>query len=276
MKKTIQTIFIVACAFILLESFGNKGLGKVDGTEPGYTGSPGDTLKNCTICHGGTAVNVQGWITSNIPATGYVPGNTYKIRAVNTMIGHNRFGFSISPQGMVDGGLLGTMVITDTTRTKLVGNNKYITYRAAGVQSLDSNVWEFDWIAPGGAIKEVIFYGAFNSNIDGHKGQDVTRLSNLRVWKEGFVGAEEKSIWAKSTVFPNPAQQQVTVQIPQSVSVQTEITLVDINGKQVMRQTLDAGKMQQQLDISGVPQGLYFVHLHSTLGDFTQKVLILP
>jgi hypothetical protein len=55
---------------VVLQSFDTKSLRKVDGTEPGYTGSPGDSLKNCTVCHGGTAETIEGWITSNIPTTG--------------------------------------------------------------------------------------------------------------------------------------------------------------------------------------------------------------
>jgi hypothetical protein len=273
MKKTILYLFAGVCTLILLESFGNKGLGKVDGTEPGYTGSPGDTLKNCTICHGGTAVNVQNWISSNIPSTGFVAGSTYTIRAVNTLIGHNRFGFSISPQAL-DGKLLGTMLVTDTVRTKLVGNNKYITYRAAGVQALDSNVWEFQWVAPTDGTKEVVFYGAFNSNIDGHKGQDVTRLSTLKVWREGFVSVNENNVLSQATIFPYPAKQHITIQLPHILSVRTEISLYDTQGRLMLTSALLPGETQNQLDVSALPNGLYFVKMQSALMSHTQKMLL--
>jgi hypothetical protein len=100
MKKIIFTALIITSGFILLESFGTKGLGKKDGTEPGYTGSPGDTLKNCTACHGGKAYNEVGWIKSNIPESGYVPGTTYRIEAIGYGVSHNRFGFLVSPQAV--------------------------------------------------------------------------------------------------------------------------------------------------------------------------------
>lgn len=274
MKRNILYLFAGVCALILLESFANKGLGKVDGTEPGYTGSPGDTLKNCTICHGGTAVNVQNWISSNIPSTGFVAGSTYTIRAVNTLIGHNRFGFSISPQAL-DGKLLGTMLVTDTVRTKLVGNNKYITYRAAGVQALDSNVWEFQWVAPTDGTKEVVFYGAFNSNIDGHKGQDVTRLSTLKVWREGFVSMKENNVLSQATIFPNPAQENISIQLPQVLSVQTEVSLFDLQGKLFYTTTIEEGVTQKQIDLSSLPNGIFFVKIQSAENSFTQKVLHL-
>ena len=123
MKKIIFTALIITSGFILLESFGSKGLGKKDGTEPGYTGSPGDSLKNCTACHGGKAYNEIGWIKSNIPTNGYVPGATYRIEAIGYGVTHNRFGFLISPQA-INGNLLGTLELIDTVKTKLVGNNK--------------------------------------------------------------------------------------------------------------------------------------------------------
>lgn len=274
MKKHILYIFAGICALVILESFGNKGLGKVDGTEPGYTGSPGDSLKNCTVCHGGTAVNVQGWISSNIPATGFVPGTTYTIRAVNTLIGHNRFGFSISPQAL-DGKLLGTMIPTDTVRTKLVGNNKYMTYRAAGVQALDSNVWEFSWVAPNDGTKEVVFYGAFNSNVDGHKGQDVTRLSTLKVWKEGFVSIHENKVLASVSVYPNPSQEILNIQLAQASSVQTEIKLLDQTGKLVLTNVLPKGESNSRIDISTLPSGVYFVQLNAGNQSQMKKILVL-
>jgi hypothetical protein len=273
MKRNILYIFAGVCALILLESFANKGLGKVDGTEPGYTGSPGDTLKNCTVCHGGTAVNVQNWISSNIPSTGFVAGSTYTIRAVNTLIGHNRFGFSISPQAL-DGKLLGTMLVTDTVRTKLVGNNKYITYRAAGVQALDSNVWEFQWVAPTDGTKEVVFYGAFNSNVDGHKGQDVTRLSTLKVWREGFVSLKENNVLSQATIFPNPAQESISIQLSQVPSVQTEVNVLDIAGKVVQVDQFEVGQILHQINVNTLPKGVYFVQLKSGASRSIQKILV--
>ncbi len=99
MKKLLNVLVASVFVLVLLQSFEFDGGSKrrKDGTEPGYTGSPGDSFKNCTACHGGTTQNVDGWIVSNIPSTGWVPGERYTITATNTKMGATRFGFEVSP-----------------------------------------------------------------------------------------------------------------------------------------------------------------------------------
>ena len=89
------------------------------GAPAGSTGSPGDGGITCTNCHSGPAASVQtGWITSNVPVSGYVPGNTYTITATVTRPGHVKFGFEVSPQN-ISGVLQGTLINTSTA-TQLV------------------------------------------------------------------------------------------------------------------------------------------------------------
>jgi len=166
------------------------------------------------------------------------------------------------------------MLVTDTVRTKLVGNNKYITYRAAGVQALDSNVWEFQWVAPTDGTKEVVFYGAFNSNVDGHKGQDVTRLSTLKVWREGFVSLKENNVLSQATIFPNPAQESISIQLSQVPSVQTEVNVLDIAGKVVQVDQFEVGQILHQINVNTLPKGVYFVQLKSGASRSIQKILV--
>jgi hypothetical protein len=139
------------------------------GAPAGYTGSPGDG-KNCTECHGGTATTISGWITSNIPAEGYLPGQTYQITATNNNTGSGKYGFEISPQS-ASGTLLGTL--TAGANNQLVGNNKYVTHVSA---STSINTWTFNWTAPAAGTGNVTFYGAFARN---HPGP--VRLSTLTV-----------------------------------------------------------------------------------------------
>jgi hypothetical protein len=264
MKKLIFTAMGMLAAMIMLQSF-SSGLGKKDGTEPGYTGSPGDTLKNCTVCHGGTAMEVDpSWVTSNIPAEGYIPGATYRLRATNTEFGATRFGFEVSPQAL-NGTMLGTMVITDTARTKLVGDGKYITYREAGVDGVDSNSWEFDWIAPVAGTGEVIFYGAFNSNFDGHKEGDKTFLSTLKVQEAGTTGLS--SIDGKISnlsVYPNPANDHVTISFEaKAMNGNMMAELTDLTGKQMSVSIIEKqnGTIIQRLNTGSFPAGIYFLRI---------------
>lgn len=261
MKNIIFSFLIAATGFITLQSFGTIGFGKKDGTEPGYTGSPGDTLKNCTVCHGGTAVDVEGWIVSDIPATGFIPGEQYTITATNTEHGATRFGFSISPQAL-DGTMLGTMVITDTVTTKLVGDGKYATYRADGVDGIDSRSWTFDWIAPD-SVNEVIFYGAFNSNADGHKEGDKTYLSKLRVYKNGFTGLNKTAKASDIHVYPSPAVNSVYISNTHGKFSAASIQIFGINGQLIENSGSHdfAAQNEKMIDVSGLRNGIYYIQV---------------
>lgn len=275
--KNIITTFVIAAAGLIVLGAADIRLGKRDGTEPGHTGSPGDSLKNCTVCHGGTAIPVEGWITSNIPATGYVPGQTYHIKATNTEHGGTRFGFQVSPQAL-DGTLLGTLVITDTVTTKLVGNDKYVTYRAGGVDGVDSLSWYFDWVAPAAGTGDVVFYGAFNSNENGHKGGDQTYLSKLTVKENTSTGLGEKnSIINDVVIFPNPAKDAAELGIELKGPAVVAIQITDINGKRVIDVPAEkaSGTITKHLNTTSLATGSYFIRIEANGKVVTKKLSVV-
>jgi len=273
MKNTLLTMIGVFCAIIMLASFDEGALGKRrDGTDAGYTGSPGDSLKNCTACHGGAAMTVEGWVTSNVPAEGYTPGQRYRIRARNLYLGHTRFGFSASPQHP-DGRLLGSMIITDSLRTKLIGNDKYITYRSAGVDGVDSNVWEFDWIAPPAGTRDVIFFAAFNSNHDGHKWSDATYLSTLRVLEKGTTSTSEIGL-ESAHIFPNPANDFIQIDVPfWALASPVNVELYSVNGQLLLHENISTNN-RLDLERLALSKGVYLIKLISGNNLAVKKVFI--
>jgi len=274
MKKIIIKSMLILPFVILIQSFGPTILGKRDGTEPGFTGSPGDSLKNCTVCHGGKATNVDGWITSTVPSTGFLPNTKYTITAKNTEVGGTRFGFSISPQSL-SGKLLGTLIISDTTTTKLVGDNKYVTYRAAGVDGVDTKTWTFDWIAPD-SVNEVVFYGAFNSNFEGHKDGDNTYLSQLKVFKTGFTGVKENNLISSVSIFPNPLNNEAQLSFINKLHGNVEVSLYGLDGKfygQLFNQQLSVGHQTILLE-PNTKAGIYFLKITNSNSSIYHKILI--
>ncbi|MGV3597413.1 MAG: choice-of-anchor V domain-containing protein [Bacteroidota bacterium] len=275
MKKLVYLIMLGGCLTVLLGT--TWGVKRKDGTEPGYTGSPGDSLKNCTACHGGIATPVEGWITSNIPASGYVPGQQYTITATNTEFGGTRFGFEVSPQD-IKGNLLGTIVLTDTNRTKLVGDKKYITYTSNGVDGQDSNSWTFDWIAPQAGTGDVVFYGAFNSNFDGHKGDDHTYLSTLRVKEVGTASLPTlPAIVTNVSVYPNPARDYIDVSFTPTISSAITVDITDLNGKQVALVNPDkqTGSTIKRINIASLSAGNYLVRFRADGQSQTRKITVV-
>lgn len=278
MKPIVYSLFFVLFSIVLLQSFDQveSGKRKKDGTDPGYTGSPGDGKKNCTFCHGGVADFATGWITSDIPSDGFKPGQIYTITATNTYAGSNRFGFEVSPQDIA-GNLLGEMIITDTTNTKLVGNDKYITYKAPGVDGIDSRSWTFNWKAPSDTnVTKVVFYGAFNSNHDGMKANDRTVLSNLTVKREGaVVGLNPIGKLAQIQLYPNPVSDFINFAYANPDLEDVQLELFRSDGTSV--KTIYSGNeslIHQQTDIRDLSSGIYFVKMQIGSNSQIRKISV--
>lgn len=280
MKHLLHITVVLAFAGILLQSFSEteNAKRKVDGTEPGYTGSPGDGFKNCTVCHGGIDAPAFGWITSNIPASGYVPGQTYTITATNTEEGATRFGFSISPQA-IDGTMLGEMIVTDTHTTKLVGDGKYITYTRYGIDGVDSKTWTFDWKAPADSLNvhEVVFYGAFNSNFDGHKDGDKTWLSTLKVYSEKWTGLPNSLRKDHGiNVYPNPANGILALSLPASVKGPVCVKLYSSGGKylKTLYEVTGHSPSLLELDVQDFEAGMYLLQVQAGSETISKKLVL--
>jgi len=160
LKKIIILIVIILPVVLLFHSANVKSFS--NGNPPGCTGSPSDKTTCTTNCHNGSIVKTEtGWITSNIPANGYIPDSSYTITC--TAKGEatsEKFGFEASPQ-FLTGKLAGKMIITNSAETKLVGGGKYISQILAGVAGTGSKSWSFKWIAPAKGSGDLTIYAAF-------------------------------------------------------------------------------------------------------------------
>ncbi len=174
MKKLYPFLFALATPVILLL------MSYSSGSPGGRTGSPGDGGNTCTQCHGGTATNMMGWITSNVPASGYVPGQTYTFTATGTHSGVQLFGFELTVE-TANGTKIGTLIITDPDRTQLTNGGDAVTHTSDGTgPSGNSNSWSVNWTAPASAQGQIGIYAAFNAaNGNGNTSGDVIYKSSL-------------------------------------------------------------------------------------------------
>jgi hypothetical protein len=284
MKKlfiTFVTLFALAATTFLLTSWGNLAgimLGG-GGAAAGYTDSPGDG-KTCTFCHGGpTAMNQAGWIASNVPLGGYVPGTTYTLTATAVRAGHIKFGFQVSPQN-VSGALLGTLINT-SAQTQLTGGNKYITHTSGGTSGSGSKTWSFDWTAPVAGTGSVTFYGAFNvTNAGGNSSGDTIYTSTLVIAENTGVGMGSITSGGHSiSIYPNPVSEQLNIQYTLSVPAHVEISLYDLQGK-VCKTLLSAFKAASahacsfNIAPNQVEKGIYFIGIRIDDTLNLQKIII--
>lgn len=245
---------------VLLASFGGANLKYSAGAPAGYTNSPADA-KDCSHCMGGSAVVVDGWITSDIPVTGYEPGTTYTITATATGSGDK--GFQISPQDD-QGNLIGTLIAG--TGNQLVGGGKYVTHSNASGGS--TAVWTFQWTAPSTGVGDVTFYGCFAV------GKSNTKITTLTV-AQSTVGIDDTRSGV-FTVFPNPATDHISLRFFQHKSENVLITLVDINGKKMLNLYHDfvyAGLFDHTFSLPVSP-GTYALQVQAGDKTYSRKLII--
>lgn len=86
-----------------------------------------------------------------------------------------------------------------------------------------------------------------------------------------YVGVQETAVNNKHfTMYPNPANESVTIDIP--VNASGDMMIMDITGKVVLQQPVTG--IEQQVALTNIPEGMYLVQL--TLGgqSIIQKLLI--
>jgi hypothetical protein len=275
MKKTLRylIVLLVMSGFIFGTAIlSQSGLTANNAGAPAVrTGSPGDSY-SCTSCHSGTAQNVFGLISSNIPSSGYAPGTTYMITANVTDANKNRFGFEISPQNPT-GTKLGVMTVTDAARTKLIGSGKYITHTSSGTSGAGSNSWSFNWTAPAAGTGDVTFYGAFNfTNHNNASSGDVIKLDQYTVHEDLFTSVSDIDGEEHIVIYPNPVVNTAQISIPSNVKINT-IKIYDIDGSLVRTYETSQISERLEIDVTTLTSGTYYVSFAAEKGTYTDKLI---
>jgi hypothetical protein len=230
------------------------------GSPGGKSGSPGDGGASCTQCHTGTAQQATGWITSNIPASGYVPGQTYTITATGTHNGVQKFGFELTAED-ADAAKKGTFIITNAAQTKLVNGAKAVTHTSGGnTPSGNSKTWTFDWTAPAAGTGQVTFYGAFNAaNGNGSTSGDVIYLS-ATAFNEFTTSISDAGMASGSLrVFPNPFTDFIRISTEKAGEIR-EIRISASNGAVIFDLS---SPIDDELTVytSDYPKGTYILQI---------------
>ena len=156
MKKSIFVLGAIIVVAILL--YPQTTVSLSTGSPGGKTGSPMDNA-DCTSCHTVMSAPTSGLtsINSNIPPSGYVPGNTYTITAtINPTSTLN--GFEVTCEENTTNTKTGVLFITNPNETQLVNSGSSVTHTAGGNSM---NIWSFNWEAPAAGTGGITFYGAF-------------------------------------------------------------------------------------------------------------------
>ena len=280
---TTHKISLTATFFIVLILAVSDIVSRSSGAPNGRTGAPGDmTCQNG--CHNSFNLNSGPGstnISSNIPETGYISGETYTINLTVKQSGRTKYGFGALSYGATANDGVGTIAITDADRTQLntEGNKEYVTHTSSGnTQSQDSALWSFDWTAPDIGTGDVSIYAAFvaasnsNGNQDDHVYTDTLNISESLTNAIGkLAGIPELK------VFPTFVREQVNIELFAERTSDFEIRVLDQQGRVVyhLNQYLRTGKSIFSVNTSNWPGGMYYVHLRNEKSSTVEKVIRL-
>src|SRR5215813_7827016 len=161
-KRLKLSIISIAIAWFVIFSLSvERGSAFSSGPPPARTGAPGEGT--CVDCHTSFPLNSGPGILSitGIPAN-YSPNQQVTVTVTLTQPNRARYGFELTALDDL-GRQAGTLVVTDTNRTRLitgiVGGNlrQYIEHTLSGVQPTgpDQGSWVFTWSAPATSVGRV-------------------------------------------------------------------------------------------------------------------------
>lgn len=284
MKKTllsIATVIAFGAATILLTSGQDDGqleacsnydpiLKLSGGAAGGYANDVANGSKNCTNCHAGTAIVVTDLTTTNIPPTGYVPGDTYVITTGKTFTGGVR-GFQTAAQGGgLQKGVFANIDPAETLiKTKTITGNVFTYVDQTDVSAYGTGFWSFNWTAPAAGSGPVTFSSSFLDGDDnsGTSG-DLTYISTTVVQENLTIGIAQVNSKSTINVYPTVSKGKFTIEVNEGAY---SIEIYNLTGEKVFEKTTNASVEHVSLNVNS---GLYFVNIKKDNKNTIKKIVI--
>lgn len=252
MKKSVLLVLFITIIAIVIVSNLNSTVANASSPPNATAGAPADNGgQTCTNCHGGTATQTTGIISSNIPASGFVGGTTYSVSV--TMSGASAYGFELTPQTATSNVGIGSWIAGTGSSV----STKYIKH--SGKKTGASAVWTFSWTAPTTATT-VTFYGAFNyANNNSTSSGDVIRKSSITYFANTTGIVDHKTLSTLVSVFPNPATEVLHIT---STEVFDKGSIYSIEGKLV--KTISEEELSSKIiTVSSLDNGFYYLNIYT-------------
>lgn len=242
------------------------------------TGAPGDNGSTCVTCHSGgsfgsVSVSVELKDAQNNPVTEYVPEQLYDVDVTVTNSAGSPAGYGFQMISMNGNTSLNSFSDPGAgVRLSTSSSRQYVEHNQANA----AGQFSFKWTAPSQGTGDVDFYfGANAVNGNGNNGSDNATIGQVTFAEVGGdttdttgngepEGLREMSFNENSlTVYPNPAQSVLFVE---GYTTNGTINIYSINGVLVKTAVLN----QDQMNVSELEAGIYFIQADSKLGRFVK------
>jgi len=234
------------------------------GSPGNYTGSPGDGYFDCTECHGpGANFSLVPTITSNIPVTGYVLGQSYTINVSTSSLGASGWGFELTAEN-AGGTKVGVYNLTGATGSpKIITSGGSVTHTNKTFSS-----WSFNWTAPLVDEGDLTFYASvLAANGSGSSGDQVVTTSNT-VSVSTLAIVEKNSL--AFDIFPNPVRDYLNIILPNEI-LKSSVEIFDLSGKSVLNAKVD--RFDNKINLSALSSGIYVIRLTSDEKSGVKKLI---
>ncbi|HKJ42459.1 MAG TPA: choice-of-anchor V domain-containing protein [Sunxiuqinia sp.] len=265
MKSAILLLIVVTAGIIFTSEIMHS-----NGSPGGYTGSPLDS-RNCTQCHYGTAASRDSLISSDIPESGYIPGQTYSVSVKLDDSNMNACGFELTSETHFD--KVGKFENITDQNTQTLNSGRSITHTyLSNSPTNGSKTWKVDWVAPAQYTGQVHFYVACNAaNGNASSTGDQIYLSNYTVEEGQLTGIDQQKAPPLS-IYYNPGNRSIKIlNIPNSKS-KASAQVFSINGAPV-KSVADVNQ-HATIDASDLNAGVYIITVIQNNHVFSQKVSV--
>jgi len=276
MKKFYHLAFTLGTAGVLFLAGVNSDNGKA-----GATGSPGEQSCSQSNCHTGSTDNSMGGsvtlTSTDLINWEYTPGQTYTLTATVSQQGRSLFGIGLEallPSGANAGNLIpGTG--TTTKNATIAGNSrKNIVHNMNAGATANAHSFTFTWTAPATDLGPITIYYAGNAtNNNGAKTGDYIYTASQVVNSAGVSVSEQTIDAVTFSFYPNPANENITLNYSLTESAKVSYTIFDLTGKQVQTDSANRfpGAQQQTIDINNLHAGTYLLSLNTNGKIITKR-----
>jgi hypothetical protein len=265
------------------------------------------TENSAGVCMGNQSViNTKYYVNSKTNAIAVEPGGVAVLRFTQT--GQNSAALSATsslhvckaPGAIFNGNNVGAATVYDNCtsaavalpitlssfQAKASNNTAVLTWETA--QEKDNDYFQIEHSTDGIRFETVseIIPGAGNSDkFNRYTWTDETPDAGIHYYRlkqvdiDGtvhFHGIRSVTIERGNTevkVFPNPATQQVTIRLSDNNELPTNISVMDLTGRQVLSKMAGEGVASVELDLSSLPSGNYSVAISNERHAQTVKLV---
>ena len=133
------------------------------------------------------------------------------------------------------------------------------------------NSFNLSYVHDGSATTEDKFYFLVQNELGGWI---PSQVFNIEIDEDAMVNTESESLDNMVTLYPNPAKNEVFLQLDRPLSGEWRLAVLNAQGQELNVQLLDNPDSQIRLNTTTLAAGIYFISLEGDGGKVTRRLVI--